>query len=264
LKGRVLLGAFAALAVTGEHSLATDISILNPLKEVDRALWPATFPLRASNQRCTSTALGDRVVITAAHCVLDKGRVSLELISGAPLLATCYRHPAYQDTVATGDPKRPEKISADFALCLTDSAVPAQTFESIDAIAGDVKTNAQIIILGFGCTNASNWNVFDQGLFYGHATIQALPEGSSYTAQVSGGSAACYGDSGGSAYVSRSPDDTHRAVVAVAATGDIIIHSSLALTTLPGFTDWANSWAHTYNVSICGVTPLANNCRVST
>src|SRR5262245_51819402 len=72
--------------------------IINGKKVEDPTLWPATFSFgQGKEDFCTATAIGSRVILTAAHCLPD--RASLDPIhvtlSGSPVVITCTPHPDY-------------------------------------------------------------------------------------------------------------------------------------------------------------------------
>ncbi len=57
--------------------------------------WRSTVGLTDGNQRCTATAIGPRVLLTAAHCVTRGTRMELADPAGPPIILACTRHPRY-------------------------------------------------------------------------------------------------------------------------------------------------------------------------
>jgi trypsin len=85
----------------------------------DPTAWPAT---RWFNQSCTSTIVGVRAVVTAAHCIGDGQSAAVEL-DNSTVMVVCNQHPDY----VSND-------YADVALCLASSDLQASglKYESIN------------------------------------------------------------------------------------------------------------------------------------
>lgn len=77
------------------------------------ANWLATFVFQDGQRRCTATAIGPRVVLTAAHCVAGARAPSL---ADPPVGMQCSAHPSY----------RPSGIGMqfDYALCYLERPLP--------------------------------------------------------------------------------------------------------------------------------------------
>src|SRR5262245_40931244 len=56
--------------------------------------WPVTFVFRTDEGACTSTGVGRRVVLTAAHCVRD-GQEATIVSNNRSNSVTCTHHPTY-------------------------------------------------------------------------------------------------------------------------------------------------------------------------
>lgn len=212
--------------------------------------WPATFVFRTpSGGGCTSTLVGSRVVLTAAHCIADGGSAFLHA-PGTVVGMTCNHHPAY----ATD-------ISADFALCLLDApfSKPSLGYEYINV--GPLPSlDSTLWLLGYGCT--TNQGELDFGnLYQGITKVKDLSFNSFVLTE--GGAAVCYGDSGGAAY--RVSNDAmisrQRQIVGIASRGDIETVSLLSATGLAVFSDWARQWGQSKAVNICGVLGPTADCH---
>lgn len=212
--------------------------------------WPATFVFRTpSGSGCTSTLVGSRVVLTAAHCIANGGSAFLHA-PGNVVGMTCNHHPAY----ATD-------ISADYALCLLDAPFPKPTlgYEYID-IGTALEVDSTLWLLGYGCT--TNQGDLDFGnLYQGLTTVKDTSYNS--FALTEGGAAVCYGDSGGAAYrvASNAMISKQRQIVGIASRGDIDTVSLLSATGLTVFSDWAKQWAQNRSVNICGVRGSTADCH---
>lgn len=215
--------------------------------------WPATLVFLTAQGACTATAVGRRVVLTAAHCVED-GQTGTVTVSTAGTTATltCSHHPMYLN-----------EISADYALCLTGSPLPyfGTGYERISTDPNLISVNSQILLLGYGCTTNVGQRDFGN-LYHGFAQARRADHGRMYFL-TKGGAAVCFGDSGGGAYWVESPDNVagRRLLVAINSRGDISTNSWLSKTWAEDFLVWARQWSAERSVSICGVSGPEDNCR---
>jgi hypothetical protein len=225
--------------------------VLNADK-ADPAVWPATFVFLTTQGSCTSTAVGERTIITAAHCVENNQSALLQTDAEATAL-TCEHHPSY-----------PSDISSDFALCVTSTPIPVlgSGYEKINLTESIAPLNQTIVLLGYGCTTADP-RVRDFGSLYsGQAVVVATPTTDLYL-RVRGGAAVCYGDSGGGAYVLLDGSaDGPRVLVAINSRGDISTNSWLSSTATNGFANWARTWSAQHGgAGMCGVAGNQSGCR---
>jgi hypothetical protein len=239
------------LSVLGEvRGFQAEGQVLNA-SPAQREHWPATFVFLTREGSCTATAVGRRVVITAAHCIRNGQRATV-VAGDKNTTLTCHHHPKY-----------PRDISADFALCLVDSPLPGPDggFERVNNDASLIRQGGQLMLLGYGCTTNRGQRDFGR-LYQGLATIADPPLEPSYILTV-GGAAVCYGDSGGGAYWVASPQAIagSRLFVAVNSRGDINTYSWLSNTATSAFMDWARGWASGLGVAICGVYGSEDHCR---
>ena len=223
-------------------------------KKAEPADWPATFVLQQPSTRpCSSTAVGRRVILTAAHCVTNGARGIVE-VGGARIPVTCRHHPAYR-----GDSSVQYEVSADFALCHLDNNLPGAVFERISVDSALLALGTTIRLLGFGCTKDFGADHRFGTLYEGDAPVSSLPRDQNYYLITSGDAAVCFGDSGGSAYLKESTG--RRFVVAVNSRSDYQRESWLSATGLRGFETWARQWSNERSVKICGIHPEAEGCR---
>jgi hypothetical protein len=146
-------------------------SVVNgvPVKPGD---WPTLLVAQISQKQpdgqtlgwlCTSTLVGPRTLLTAAHCVdggKDKPLKTVQLKLGNGLVATteCVMHPAY--AAAPFPPFSTPRNSADFALCyLQTDLQQVSDFQTLKYEVVDRQTSAVIgnpvLVTGYGCTSIS-------------------------------------------------------------------------------------------------------------
>jgi Trypsin len=214
--------------------------------------WPATFAFVLSNNKpgCTANAVSDRVILTAAHCVLTiTGAV---VTNGKTYDLNCDVHPDY-----------PRDISADFALCRTFEGLPASEkgFERINIDSSALKAGDAIFLLGYGCTSDNGVRDFGN-LIIGKSILQPAETKSMY-ALGHGGAVGCAGDSGGGAFriIGSGNLATNRVLIGVTSQGDMRSNTWFSLTSSPSFVSWANEWAARFSLQICGITSEAAPCR---
>ena len=211
------------------------------------AVWPVTFVFRNKDGGgCTSTAVGDQVIITAAHCVGNGETATAQLGPRGSVTIRCDHHPAY-----------PSNISADFALCFTSAKLELSSkYEVVNKNPALNARGRNVILLGYGCLTEGGADRNFGQLFQGSAKITNT-ERSEYVV-TAGASAVCFGDSGGAAY---SDEPIRRRIIAVNSRGDISRYSWLSVTSGSLFLDWASRWRKNDGASICGIDTAAKNCH---
>lgn len=212
------------------------------------AVWPATLVFRNKDGGgCTSTVVGERVILTAAHCVGNGEVATAQLGPQGSVTIRCDHHPAY-----------PNNISADFALCFTSTKLEfSGRYEVINTDSALNAIDKNVILLGYGCLTEGGADRNFGQLFQGSAKVRSA-ENNEYVVTV-GASAVCFGDSGGAAY---SDHSVRRRVIAVNSRGDISRYSWLSVTSGALFLNWAREWRKTDGASICGLHLTAGtNCH---
>jgi len=221
--------------------------------------WPASFYSVHPDGSCTSTLVGPRALLTAAHCAPDNATVVLQL-AGVIYKGNCTRSDLYSPDSADGR-------SADWALCLMESDIPVPTYETVNIDPLRIKVGIQLLLTGFGCTQSTGVGGNDGNYRIGEANVSALPIGSSNDIMTAGEVALCYGDSGGGAFIFLDPAKKKRLQVSVNSRIQILDNgqlgnssylSSLSTTTAQAF---LKNWASANKTDICGVTPGAKHCH---
>lgn len=209
--------------------------------------WPASIYARRRDSACSATIVSDRVVFLASHCVPDGGKIFFSL-NANNYEADCAHHPEYDGG----------NSSADWALCLVARPVTGVLFESL-GIRSKIKIGQSVTLSGYGCIHAGGVGGNDGIFRVGQAKVQGLPYRKNYNVVTQGGSALCFGDSGGAGYVG---EGNSRVIFGVNSQGDQHAISYLPTVAVPTFIAWANSWAKkSNNVKICGIHLDALYCR---
>lgn len=93
---------------------------------------------------CTATAVGPKIIYTAAHCISNGQRVNWKMRkNGVSYGAVCNKHPQYND----------RSVFNDYAFCILDNKMPEDSvFASFDTVkvlqAGD-----EVLLNGYGAPN---------------------------------------------------------------------------------------------------------------
>lgn len=223
--------------------------VIGGAQVADPTRWPATFIFTSDTGSCTATAVGERVVLTAAHCVGNQ-EAGTVLAGSTPVNLQCFHHPGY-----------PANATTDFALCLTETAMTDIAFEVVSSAIAYPRIGHEVVLVGFGCTSSGGHDGGFGTLFEGKTKVIRRPNGPDIDTVTRGGAAVCFGDSGGASYYNLTPSGNSRALIAVNSRGDINTFSFLSTLATPEFVDWAIDWSTQRNVSICGLDVTAAGCR---
>jgi secreted trypsin-like serine protease len=212
--------------------------------------YPEVVRIRSGNSACSSSLVGPRVLISAAHCTTEDGSVVplseqetyVFDFEQSSYTARCKIAPDYRGT--TGD--------QDLAVCKIDRPVSV-AYASISTkplALGDLVT-----IAGYGCVRQGGGGGNDGTLRVGDVSVTRLPSDSYYSFHTQGSVAACFGDSGGPVF----RKGTHEQV-GIVSRGDIATLSLLTASYHPKSLDFLRRFEQEQGVEICG---LSLNCSKS-
>jgi len=211
--------------------------------------YPATFYSASRSGRCTSTVIGPRVLLTAAHCV-GNGAVATVRRSGRDSRSVCTHAPGY-----------PANKTADWALCLFDAPLNGLRYERISIDPRLVGVGSELLLTGFGCTRPDGTGGNDGIYRIGEAPITRLPQGSDNDIITRGSVALCFGDSGGPAFAYLDPQRRRRVQVSVNSRGNIQDTSYLSSLSTAASIQFLREWSARNGARICGLHSDAPNCR---
>lgn len=269
----------AALCVSPSLSVAADRQVMEAPtagtglpqivdgRQESETDWPATFRFFADDQfYCTSTMIGNRTILTAAHCIDPEKEQQIKISDRLSIKLTCDVHPQY----------RRFDLFSDIALCYSASDLPrtrqiagssmTYDFENLDLKITRVKLKTPIYFLGFGCRkypDGTNGAAKTTGQLYGGlAVLSALPRGPGEHFRTLGGVAICPGDSGGAAYVLSDTEKPAgpRSVIGLNS-GYNPVGKVSDITTLYSLEKFVRDWAEDNATKICGVHDGAEHCR---
>jgi Trypsin len=222
----------------------------------DPAEWPASFYSLHPGGSCTSTLVGPRTLVTAAHCAASGSTVVINM-SNKEYKGSCTQSGIYTSS----------HLDKDWSLCLMEPGIPTITYETINSNASLLKINTNVLLAGFGCVNDDGTGGNDNNYRLGDATITRLPTSKDDDIITSGPASLCFGDSGGGAFLFLDVAKKKRVQISVnsrvgrAPDGTLLKTSYLAALSAPDAMAFLKKWAAKNGAAICGVTAGATNCR---
>jgi hypothetical protein len=229
--------------------------IINAAQQSNPRLWPATFYVTSPKTTCTSTIVGPRVILTAAHCVPadTTGAGTPGIIeSGADQTAVhCFSDPGYQSQTAT-----PNK---DLAACIADGdiAIPyGGGYERIVLDATLPKALQPVRLIGYGCRQELGGGP-DGELWDGQSFRDSTPIGPNDAIVLQRGAASCFGDSGGGSYIEISTQ--RRMIVGVVSESNLTDVTYLARIGIDKSTGFFNDITNKHSAQVCGRDPAVDS-----
>lgn len=219
--------------------------------------WPATLKYSTDGRfTCTSTIIGQRAIITAAHCLEDGTTAEVQFPKDHKIVTIhCEHHPRFERNTLIND----------VALCLSESEFPSRFgYENVDTGVTRIRRSTSLFLLGYGCRDISDIGNPDKlgQLYGGFATVAALPTPPDDHVQTQGGLVICRGDSGGAAFVLAAQDERTgpRSIVGINS-GYYPKQRVSAISPLNGTAEFIHAWTADKKVFVCGINPKALNCR---
>jgi hypothetical protein len=182
--------------------------------------------LKSDGARCTAVVVGPRVIITAAHCAVERAEFTVG-------------EKTYSAKV-TRSPLFPEE-DHDVALGVTDVEIPVRPA----TIGGEPLEGQDVAILGYGCTEFGGGGGNDGVLRKGASKVSGTHNHDVVTKLAEGG-ALCFGDSGGPLYHAGQ-------LLGVGSKGNIIDTSYFARTDTEASRTFFEAFAGENQVEICGI-----------
>lgn len=210
-------------------------------KEVDREDWLDV--VRIGNRSCTGTLVGDRVVISAAHCGRNNSRSNVEIYKRETIPARIVHHPRYNN-----------RSNHDLCVLILDRPVADGSIKfATVGVNHNFQNGQDVDIAGYGCTRQGGGGGNDGILRWGESKVTGFTGTDVVTSWRRGGAALCFGDSGGPMFADGSPSG-NRTLIAVNSKGNIRDTNYNMRLDLDTSKEFLTDIANRFDVEIQGIT----------
>lgn len=228
-------------------------------KRASASRWPATRIFKSETGGCTTTLVGSRAILTAAHCVENGAGAKMKHRGTWVTVTACSHHPKYDG-----------ENSWDYALCELAEIIRNVSFEVINTSRSYPRVGHELGLLGYGCISdpsnpAVTFSNTNRALYGGIAPVVARFTDTTTYIKTAGETSGCFGDSGGAAYIQFS--NGRREVVGVmsralvVSEGVFVGDTYISTTSHIDFVTWSENWVAATGAAICGISLDARNCR---
>lgn len=239
-----------SLPLSAKNTYSEENSLIGgsviPQSDFPAVVYSRQYKSNGTVTKCTSTVVGERVLLIAAHCVDNGGKIDFT-VKGKKYAGTCTRNPTYSSS-----------HTADYALCLLDSGVQGIKFESINVDPEFVSVGDKVTLMGYGCIKPGGTGGNDGKLRAGEMVISRIPVSRSNDFITEGKVALCFGDSGGPAF---KMVGQARKIISVNSRGDIQTTSYLSSVSSREAVVFFKGWSIDNGEKICGLHQEAIGCR---
>lgn len=209
----------------------------------------------SAGRACTATAVGKRVVLTAAHCVDDGGAIEI-VVAGRTNRLLCSQAPEYRTD-----------RTADWALCLAANPLAVTRPERVAPGPTQLRKDTAVVLTGFGCTERDGGGGGDGVFRAARARVVRTPPREFNYLETDFGASICFGDSGGPTFLQLGPTIAYRVQVAVNSRaeelgeGRLGTRSYLSSILTSEARQFLVEWSGKNAVPICGISEDPGSCE---